>query len=120
MYRSDEQTCAACPAREQCTPGMGARTISRSEYEGLLEELRERMKSEEAKQLYKLRKQTVELANADMKGHRGLRKLSGRGRTRAETQVGLTVLAHDLVALDGLRCKREKGAAVATPSTPGS
>jgi hypothetical protein len=60
------------------------------------------------------------LANADLKGHRGLRRLSGRGLRRAEAQVGLTVLAHDLVALDSLRRKRRQGAAVATPCLPGS
>lgn len=108
MYQGDEQTCGGCTARAKCTPGKGARTISRSEYEEHIEELRERMKAEEARRLYKLRKQTVELANADLKGHRGLRRLSGRGTSRAEAQVGLTVLANNLVALDGLRRKREK------------
>jgi len=120
MYRGEQQSCAACPKRSQCTPGKGARTISRSEYEEHVEALRERMKSEKAKQLYKLRKQTVELANADLKEHRELRKLSGRGLKRALAQVGLTVLAHDLVVLDGLRRKRRNGAEHATPSPPGS
>jgi transposase len=120
MYRGEPATCAACPVRSKCTPGKGARTISRSEYEEHLEALRERMKGEEAKRLYRLRKQTVELANADMKGNRGLRRLSGRGLKRADAQVGLTVLAHDLVVLDGLRSKRQQGAAVATPCTPSS
>jgi transposase len=119
QYRGDEPTCAACPARGRCTPGRGARTISRGEHEGLIEELRERMKGEEAKQLYKLRKQTVELANADLKAHRGLRRLSGRGLRRADAQVGLAVLAHNLVALDGLRRQREERAAGATLSPPG-
>jgi Transposase DDE domain len=85
-----------------------------------VEALRERMKTEEAKQLYKLRKQTVERANADLKEHRALRKLSGLGLKRAAAQVGLTVLAHNLVVLDGLRRKRQKGADRATPCPPSS
>jgi len=105
----------------QCTPGKGARTISRSEHEEDVEALRERMKGEEAKKLYRLRKQTVELANADMKEHRHLRKLSGRGKRRAGTQVGLVVLAHNLVTLDGLRRKRARGdASAASPSQAAS
>jgi transposase len=117
LYRGDEQVCRTCPSRGHCTGGKGARTISRGEHEEHIEALRERMKDEEAKKLYKQRKQTVELANADMKEHRCLRKLSGRGTTRAATQVGLVVLAHDLVALDGLRRKRgREDAAAATPS----
>ena len=78
------------------------------------------MKAEEAKRLYKRRKQTVELANADMKGHRGLWRLSGHGLRRADAQVGLTVLAHDLVALDQMRRReaRARGRA-ATPCHTG-
>jgi hypothetical protein len=116
MYRGEQAICAACCKRSECTPGKSARTISRSEYEEHIEALRQRMNSGEAKQLYKLRKQTVELANADMKGHRELRRLSGLGLKRAQTQVAFTVLAHDLVALDGLRRNPQKGAKAATPS----
>jgi hypothetical protein len=116
LYQGDVQVCRACPSRRQCTGGKGARTISRGEHEEHIEALRERMNGDEAKKLYRQRKQTVELANADMKEHRRLRKLSGRGKRRATTQVGLVVLAHDLVALDGLRRKREREeAAAATP-----
>jgi hypothetical protein len=97
----------------------GARTISRSEHEGLIEELRERMQGEEARALYRLREQTVERANADLKAHRGLRRLSGRGLKRAGAQVRLAVLGHNLVALDGLRRRREERAAGATLTPPG-
>jgi transposase len=117
MYRGDEPVCAACPSRRQCTAGKGARTISRSEHEEHIEALRERMKSDEAKTLYRERKKTVELANADLKEHRRLRKLSGRGKERAATQVGLVVLAHDLVALDGLRRQRQRENAAAATSS---
>jgi hypothetical protein len=119
LYRADEPACAACPARGHCTPGHGARAISRSEHEGLIEELRGRMQGEEARALYRLREQTVERANADLKAHRGLRRLSGRGLKRADGQVGLAVLAHNLVALDGLRRRREGRAAGATLTSPG-
>src|SRR5262249_41801336 len=67
LYRAAAEVCGACSVRKQCTPGKGGRTISRSEHEEQIETLRERMKSEESKTLYRLRKQTVELANADLK-----------------------------------------------------
>jgi transposase len=63
-YRGEPSRCAACPMRSRCTPGQGARTISRSEHEERIEALRERMRSEEARQLYRLRKQTVELSRS--------------------------------------------------------
>jgi hypothetical protein len=115
-YRAEESACRACQQRQACTAAKAGRSISRSEHEGVIEELRERMKGQDAKALYRLRKQAVERLNADVKQHRGLRRLSGRGLCRARTQLGLVVLAHNLTTLDKLRRKRAEGVAHATPS----
>jgi transposase len=115
MYKAQEATCQGCPKRQECTSAKGGRSISRSEYEEDIEELRQRMQGEEAKALYRLRKQVVERLNADIKQHRGLRRLSGRGLKRARTQLGLVVLAHNLMTLEKLR-QRAEGVAGATPS----
>jgi transposase len=98
MYVCPAEHCCSCPRQTQCTsnPQKG-RTVSRMENEELLDELRERMQTREAKSLYKLRSQTVELAYADMKEHRGLRRFRSRTLRRAQTQVGLTVLTHNLL-----------------------
>jgi hypothetical protein len=99
-YRCPPEHCTACPLRAACTKNPAAgRTVSRSEHEGLIEALRARMQTAEAQALYRLRRQTVELVNADWKEHRQLRRLSGRGLARARCQVGVTVLAHNLVKL---------------------
>lgn len=99
-YRCPPNHCRECPQKQQCcrNPEAG-RTIDRSEHEGLVEQLRERMKSPAAKALYKLRSQTVERCFADGKQHRGLRRFSGRGLNRACISVGLFVLAHNALAL---------------------
>jgi transposase len=99
-YRCPPAHCSACPLRAACTKNPAAgRTISRSEHEDLIEALRARMQTAEAKALYRLRRQTVELVNADWKEHRQARRCSGRGLARARCQVGLMVLAHNLVTL---------------------
>jgi transposase len=99
-YRCPPVHCRACPWRARCTPNPQAgRTISRSEYEDLLVALRERMQSAEAHGLYRRRRQTVELVNADWKEHRRLRRFSGRGLERVQGQVGRMVLAHNLLTL---------------------
>src|SRR5262249_5750480 len=105
-YRCPPEHCRACPLARQCArhPEKG-RTVTRNEHEELLEALRARMATPEAKALYRLRRQSVELVNADWKAHRRLRRLSGRGRRRAETQVGLCVLAHNLLTLQKERRK---------------
>ena len=71
----------------------------RQEHDDLVEALRTRMATPEAKALYRLRGQNVELVNADWKEHRKLRRFSGRGRQRAHGEVGLMVVAHNLLTL---------------------
>jgi hypothetical protein len=100
QYRCDPSACTGCPLQRRCTPNPQAgRTVSRSEHEELIEALRQRMGTAEAKALYRLRSQSVELVNADWKGHRKLRRFNGRGLARARCQVGLVVLAHNLLSL---------------------
>ena len=104
QYRCPPEHCRLCPRRRECTPNPEAgRTISRGEHEELIEALRQRMAGDEAKALYRLRRQTVELRYADAKQHRELRRFSGRGLRRVQTEAGLTVLAHNLVTRDRLR-----------------
>ena len=45
------------------------------------------METEEAKAVYRLRGQTIEIVLADLKEHRGLRRFSSRGLTRVRTEV---------------------------------
>jgi transposase len=116
-YRCPPAHCQACPLRERCTPNPAAgRSISRGEHEEWIEALRARMGTEEAKALYRLRSQTVELVNADWKEHRQLRRFSGRGLQRARTEVGLIVLAHNLTTL---LAEERKRAAVKPATTVG-
>ena len=65
------------------------------------------MATAEAQALYRLRKQTVERGFADVKEHRALRRLSGRGLTRARIAVGLVVLVHNLRTVQALRDRKQ-------------
>jgi transposase len=112
-YRCPPAHCAACPLAAACAKNPQAgRTVSRGADEEEVEALRRRMEGEEAKALYRLRGQTVELVNADWKEHRKLRRFNGRGLERARCQVGLVVLSHNLLTLLAL----EKAKAAAKPS----
>ncbi len=116
-YRCPPEHCQGCPQQTRCTtkPASG-RAVTRLEHEDLIEALRARMLQPEAQKLYRLRKQTVELVNADLKQHRNLRRFSGRGLTRARCEVGLMVLAHNLLTLvkeeQKAQTKKELAAAV--------
>jgi transposase len=116
-YRCPAEHCAACPLRQRCAPQSGAgRAVVRSEYEAHIEALRARMATPAAKALYRLRGQTVERVNADWKQHRKLRRFSSRGLARVRGEVGLIVLAHNVLALRAETAKAAAPrAAAATP-----
>jgi hypothetical protein len=105
LYVCDSQHCLGCPRQAACTstPRKG-RSVSRLQNEDLLDALRARMQTDEAKQLYRLRSRTVELNYADLKEHRGLRRFHGRGRSHARVEVGLLVLVHNLLWVASRHC----------------
>lgn len=104
LYTCPAEHCLKCPRQKACTrtPNKG-RSVSRMENEELLDALRARMQTDEAKRLYKLRSQTVELNYADLKEHRGLRRFHGRGLRRVRAEVGTLVLAHNLLFVEAHR-----------------
>lgn len=112
-YRCSPQHCRACPRQIACStnPNRG-RAVKRSEHEALVEAHRARMATPEAKSLYRLRGQTVELGFADFKEHRSMRQFSGRGRDRAQRQVGLTALVHNLLIVHRAQPPPETSTAV--------
>ncbi len=66
------------------------------------------METPQAKAIYRLRKQTVEMQYADMKQNRNFRRLSGRGLTCARIEVELTKLVYNLMIVErALRNRRE-------------
>ena len=77
--------------------------IKRMEGEELLEAQRLKMSQDDAKELYRLRGQTVERSFGDAKGNRGVDRFHGRGLARARTETGLLTLAQNLLRLDNLQ-----------------
>jgi len=114
-YACPVECCQACSLRAQCTTSQKAgRSLRRSEHEHLIEAHRANMATDEAKQLYRLRGQSIEIVFADFKEHRNLRRFSGRGLQRARGEVASLVLCHNLLLLQRSRQARENTAAQAT------
>jgi transposase len=100
LYRCSPDNCRVCPLARECTPNPEkGRTVSRLQYEELVEALRARMKTPDGKALYRLRAPTIERLFADQKQHRNFRMLTGRGLKRAKAQLAATVLVHNLLTL---------------------
>ena len=64
------------------------------------------MKDPEIKVRYKIRGQVIERAFADAKRHRNFRQLHGRGLHRAIAEVGLLVLAQNILTCHRLLLAR--------------
>jgi hypothetical protein len=117
-YRCSAAHCLKCPQAGRCTsnPGRG-RTVARLVGQELLDEVAARMATEQGKERYKRRGQTVEPRHGDMRTHRGLQRFHGYGKARAAGQVGLLALAHNGLTLLEARQRRKasRSAAVAPP-----
>jgi hypothetical protein len=84
----------------------------RSEHEDLIIAHRAWMETPEAKAVYRLRGQTIEIVFADVKEHRGLRRFSGHGLDRVRTEFALEVLLHNLLVVHRSLRQRSNGEAV--------
>ena len=90
----------------------GGRSVQRSEHEELIQAHRAWMETAEAKAVYRLRGQTIEIVFADVKEHRGLRRFSGRGLARVRTELALDVLLHNLLVLRRFLNQRQNAEAL--------
>ena len=66
------------------------------------------METAESKAVYRLRGQTIAMVFADFKEHRGFRRFSGHGLTRARTELALEVLVHNLLVLHRFSSQKQK------------
>jgi transposase len=114
-YRCAKEHCQACPLAGRCTGSANGRTIKRNEHEDLILAQQAKMRTPEAKAIYRQRCQTIELRFADTKAHRGLRRFSGRGLSRVRIEVGLLVLSHNLLVVQAARRRKAAEGQDGTP-----
>jgi len=80
-YRANITDCRCCMAKEQCCPGnqVTGRSIQRTEDLPEVTKFRQKMQSEEAREIYKRRSQIAETPNLWIKAKFGLRQFCVRG-----------------------------------------
>jgi hypothetical protein len=120
QYRCAPMHCQGCERQADCTKKAATgRMVVRNEYEEEVQRHKARMEKKESKELYKKRKEQIERRYADGKEHRKLRKLSMRGLEGARLQVGLIVLAHNMVLLEKLLGRSQQPQPTAAPTEQG-
>lgn len=90
--------CKGCSFHKECVrKGRGSRRISVSVISELRDGMREKLKTPEGKEFYKLRMQTVEPAFGQIKANRQFGRFLLRGMEGARAEIALICLAHNLM-----------------------
>lgn len=114
QYQAAGRDCSGCNYRKQCCPGRPeqGRTVSVRMTENAEEmEFRQKMKSEEARAIYRERGPLAEFPNCWIKEKLGLRKFRLRGLTKVGTEALWAVLTYDI--LQWIRLTRKPAAVAA-------
>ena len=93
IYRGE--SCRGCAMKGECTRGP-ARRITRDGRESLLEVMREKLRSDEGRKIYKKRLYTVEPVMAHMKWNRRKLMMSLRGLEKVRAEFSLMCLVHNV------------------------
>jgi hypothetical protein len=109
-YQADPVDCQACPFLKQCCPRTRSRWLTRIQNSAAVEAFRKKMGTEEARQIYKRRKQIAEFPNAWIKDKLGLRKFRLRGLVKVGTEAVWACLTYNIQQWIRLRWKLQVAA----------
>jgi transposase len=115
-YRAQRSDCQGCPARSQCCAGnrVTGRSVHRSEELAEVAEFRQKMQSEQAREIYRQRAQVAETPNLWIKAKFGLRQFSVRGLSKVGMEALWACLTYNIRVW--IRLRWRQAAAVATPA----
>ena len=100
VYRASGAVCRACPAFGECTKdGRLGRSLAIGPYDAVLRDHRAWMETEEAKQVYDLRKQLVEPVFGIIKEEQGARRFLLRGIVNVAAEWTMLATAFNLRTL---------------------
>jgi len=113
QYRAKAADCQNCPFRGQCCPKNAPRMIIRIENSEAVRAFKDKMQTEEAKQIYRTRAEVAETPNAWIKDKFGLRQFRGRGLVKTGMEAVWACLTYNIRQWMRLRWKPQLAAAVA-------
>jgi transposase len=113
VYEATARECRGCAFRAQCCSGAGARRIVRAEDVPEVTAFVEKMQTEAAKTIYRMRAAVAEFPHAWLKAKIGLRQFRVRGLRNARCEMIWACLAYNLAQWVRLRWKGQRAAAPA-------
>jgi IS5 family transposase len=104
-YRARAEDCSKCPSKPKCCPETTkkGRSVIRKEYNKDVVEFQEKMRTEEAKLIYKKRGENAEFVNACIKERFKLRQFCLRGIRKVDIELTLAALAYNIMTWFRLR-----------------
>lgn len=96
VYKCKCSDCCNCPHFGICTTSKRGRTIKIYEHEHLRREMREKLSSLQGKEIYRLRKCTVEPVFGNLAHNMGFREFLLRGLRKVKGEFSLMCIAHNL------------------------
>jgi transposase len=98
QYRADRSLCAACPWKDRCCPENESkgRSITRAVEAPAVRAFIDKMKTDAAKAVYRLRGAVAEFPNAWIKAKIGLRQFRVRGLRKVRCETLWAVLTHNI------------------------
>jgi hypothetical protein len=111
VYRAPKKTCPHCPLRDKCAPQRARpewrRSITRLQEPSATTAFKQKMATEEAKQIYARRSQIAEFPHAWIKERCGLRQFRCRGRLKVAMEATWACLSYNLTRWFGLKRTRQ-------------
>jgi len=111
VYRAPKKTCPHCPLRDKCAPQSARqewrRSITRLQEPSATTAFKQKMATEEAKQIYARRSQIAEFPHAWIKERCGLRQFRCRGRLKVAMEATWACLSYNLTRWFGLKRTRQ-------------
>lgn len=96
-YKASEQDCQSCPAKAECCPrAKYGRGIEKYEPLPDVSEFRQKMQTDEAKDIYRTRSQVAEFPNLWIKTKFGLRQFNVRGLTKVRIESLWAAITYDI------------------------
>ena len=114
-YRAAMADCQGCVAKGQCCPGnqVTGRSIQRSEELAEVAEFRQKMQTEEARQIYRQRAQVAETPNLWIKAKFRLRQFNVRGLSKVGMEALWACLTYNIRVWIRLRWRQQEAVATA-------
>ncbi|MFH1063986.1 MAG: IS1182 family transposase [Candidatus Woesearchaeota archaeon] len=96
------QDCRTCPHQKTCCKSANYRTVIALPQDKLFQRIKKKLQTPDGKAIYRLRKQTVETAFADLKHNKKFRNFLLRGLEKVKIEFNLACIAHNLVKINNL------------------